>query len=68
MIKLTVKQAAQYLNISISTLKRWDKIGKLVPERHPLTRYRYYNIWELDKFVESYTALKVVHTRVYNPK
>ena len=28
---LTIKGAAKYLNVSINTLCKWDKSGKLIP-------------------------------------
>jgi predicted site-specific integrase-resolvase len=34
-------QAAKMLGVSVSTLQRWDRTGKLVPERTPAGRRRY---------------------------
>jgi len=34
-------EAAQMLGVSVSTLQRWDREGKLVPERTPAGRRRY---------------------------
>lgn len=28
---LTIRQASEYLNVSVDTLRKWDKLGKLVP-------------------------------------
>lgn len=39
---LTVGQAANYLGVSISTLRNWDNSGKLAAFRHPLNGYRLY--------------------------
>ncbi|MBM7557915.1 excisionase family DNA binding protein [Halanaerobacter jeridensis] len=32
-MKLSIKEAANFLGVAISILRRWDKEGKLVPER-----------------------------------
>ena len=48
---LTVAQAAQVLGVSKDTLRRWDKSGKLMARRHPVTGYRLYLQTELDSFL-----------------
>ncbi|MCA3269342.1 MAG: MerR family DNA-binding transcriptional regulator [Thalassospira sp.] len=44
---LTVGEAAKTLGVSSSTLRNWDKAGKLRPCRHPVNGYRLYNHKEL---------------------
>lgn len=44
---LTVGEAAVTLGVSRSTLRNWDKAGKLKPYRHPVNSYRLYNRDEL---------------------
>ncbi len=39
---LTIGEAAQQLGVSVSTLRNWDRQGKLVPLRHPVNSYRLY--------------------------
>jgi len=39
---LTVGEAADLLGVSISTLRNWDRQGKLRPVRHPMNDYRLY--------------------------
>ena len=39
---LTVGEAAEELGVSVSTLRNWDREGKLVPPRHPMNSYRLY--------------------------
>jgi excisionase family DNA binding protein len=39
---LTIKAAAEVLEVSEQTLRRWDKAGKLRAKRHPLNGYRLY--------------------------
>ncbi|WP_437713210.1 MerR family DNA-binding transcriptional regulator [Sorangium sp. So ce448] len=39
---LTIKAAAEVLDVSEQTLRRWDKAGKLRAKRHPMNGYRLY--------------------------
>lgn len=39
---LTVAEAAEELGVSASTLRNWDRSGKLVALRHPMNGYRLY--------------------------
>lgn len=39
---LTIKAAAELLEVSEQTLRRWDKAGKLRAKRHPMNGYRLY--------------------------
>jgi len=39
---LTIKAAAEVLDVSEQTLRRWDKAGKLPAKRHPMNGYRLY--------------------------
>ncbi len=45
---LTVGEAAGYLGVSRDTLRRWDRSGKLVARRHPMTEFRLYLTADLD--------------------
>jgi DNA repair protein RadD len=47
---LTVGDAAEYLGISIQTLRRWDSSGKLKSARRPASKYRYYRLADLEPF------------------
>jgi excisionase family DNA binding protein len=55
---LTVGEAASTLGVSRSTLRNWDKKGKLKPYRHPLNGYRLYNRNELDALLREVRAAK----------
>lgn len=46
----TIGEAADYLGISIQTLRRWDASGKLKSNRHPGSKYRYYRLVDLEPF------------------
>ena len=50
---LTVSEAAEYLGVSPSTLRNWDKADKLKSYRHPLNNYRLYKKQDLDKLLET---------------
>ncbi len=49
----TVSEVADILSISKQTLRRWDKNGKLVAERHPINNYRVYHRTQLHQFEEA---------------
>ena len=50
---MTVGEAAETLGVSRSTLRNWDKAGKLKPYRHPVNRYRLYSRKELDALLKN---------------
>jgi len=39
---LTIRQAADLIGVSTSTLRAWDRAGKLAAARNPMNRYRLY--------------------------
>jgi len=55
---LTVGEAAAKLGVSRSTLRNWDKAGKLSPHRHPINGYRLYNRSELEELLAQIKGLK----------
>lgn len=40
---LTIGKAAEVLGVSVSTLRNWDRDGKLPAARHPINQYRLYS-------------------------
>ncbi len=48
---MTVGEASEYLGVSATSLRRWDRAGKLKARRHPVSRYRLYLKADLDKFL-----------------
>ncbi len=48
---LTVNEAARFLGVSASTLRNWDRQGKLRPLRHPMNRYRLYTEESLQRLL-----------------
>lgn len=55
---LTVKAAAEFLGVSASTLRNWDRAGKFKPHRHPMNRYRLYSRAELEAVLRSAARLE----------
>jgi excisionase family DNA binding protein len=49
---LTVGEAAEYLGVSASTLRNWDRAGKVQAIRHPVNGYRLYRKEELANLLE----------------
>jgi len=47
--KVRIGGAAEILNVSVQTLRNWEKSGKLTPERS-VGRQRYYRIQDLKRF------------------
>lgn len=47
---LTIREAAELLSVSIDTLRRWDKSGKLVATRKDRGTHRYYVKEDLELF------------------
>ena len=58
---LTVSEAAQYLAISWTTLRNWDKTGKLTPYRHPINGYRLYLAADLDRILTTIKRNTIDH-------
>lgn len=48
---IRVGEAAEFLGVCKETLRNWDKSGKLVAMRHPVTGYRYYRQQDLEKIL-----------------
>ena len=55
---LTVGEAAAKLGVSRSTLRNWDKAGKLTPHRHPINGYRLYHRKELENLLAQITNVR----------
>lgn len=50
---LTVKEAAEFLGVTTTTLRNWDRRGKLIPVRHPVNQYRLYRKTDLEELLNS---------------
>lgn len=49
---LTVSQAATVLGVSASTLRNWDRMGKVSARRHPVNGYRLYLQADLNRLLK----------------
>ncbi|MDP2692658.1 MAG: helix-turn-helix domain-containing protein [bacterium] len=54
---LTISHASKILNVSIDTLRRWDKKGKLKAVRHKDDGYRYYSKEIIELYLKDIFAL-----------
>jgi excisionase family DNA binding protein len=55
---LTIREVAKLFNISLMTLRRWDKEGKLKAFRPSLMNKRRYKKSDIIKFLNSYPKEK----------
>jgi excisionase family DNA binding protein len=53
---MTITEAAEFLGVSVSTLRNWDRAGKLRAARNPMNRYRLYEKADLEKVLLSLQA------------
>ncbi len=49
----TVGEAAEFLGVSTTTLRNWDRSGKLKTRRHPKNDYRIYLHEDLEAVLQS---------------
>ena len=52
---LTVSEAAALLGVSTSTIRNWDRAGKLKAVRHPINNYRLYKRQQLQSLLDHLT-------------
>lgn len=50
---LSVSKAAFFLGVSASTIRNWDRAGKLRAVRHPMNNYRLYDRRQLQDLLDS---------------
>ena len=48
---LTIREAADLVGVSPSTLRAWDRAGKLRATRNPMNRYRLYRREDIERFL-----------------
>jgi DNA-binding transcriptional MerR regulator len=49
---INIKQASEMLGVSKLTLRNWDRDGKLIAKRHPISNYRVYLAEDLEKIIK----------------
>ena len=55
---MTVGEASDYIGASSSSLRRWDRAGKLKARRHPVSDYRLYLKADLDEFLSEFGVVE----------
>ncbi len=48
---LTIKEAAELLGVTPTTLRNWDRSGKLIARRDPVNDYRLYAVEDISQFL-----------------
>src|SRR6266446_7365665 len=54
---ISIGKTAKLLGVSIDTLRRWDKSGRLKPTRSGIKGHRYYLQSDIDEFLRDVTVL-----------
>ena len=49
---VTVNEAASLFGVTVQTIRRWDKLGKLKAVRHPMNNYRLYRLIDIREIAE----------------
>ena len=49
---IKIEEAAEILNVSKMTLRRWDNAGKLKAYRHPINNWRLYKKSDIEKLMK----------------
>ncbi len=53
---LRIGDAARYLGVSPSTLRNWERAGKIATHRHPVNNYRLFRRPDLDALLHQIEA------------
>jgi excisionase family DNA binding protein len=64
----TIKQAAEYLGVTPLTLRNWDKNGKFLAGRHPISNYRIYKTEDLEKLLREIDSGDTYRLKLSKPK
>ncbi len=65
---MTVGAASEYLGVSPTSLRRWDRAGKLIARRHVVSKYRLYLKTDLDKFLAEFGVVEEPTAKVSRAK
>lgn len=50
---LTIKNAAEFLGVTVNTLRNWEKDKKIIVYRNPQNQYRLYKREDLEKVLNN---------------
>ena len=56
---ITIKEAAEILEVNPMTLRRWDKKGRLKAFRHPINGYRIYKPEQIKRLANKLKIAKI---------
>ncbi len=59
---MKISEAAEFCGVTAETMRNWDRSGRLVPERNPVTGYRYYRPEKLEAFLKQAVAERRSHS------
>ena len=65
---LTIKEAAEFLGVTTLTLRNWDKNGKFLAGRHPISNYRIYKVGDIEALLEEIDSGNSHHLKLSKPK
>lgn len=54
---MKIQEAADFIGVTTTTLRNWEKEGKLKAYRHPTSNWRLYKQEDLEKFLEAIKTL-----------
>ncbi|PIR45071.1 MAG: hypothetical protein COV10_01500 [Candidatus Vogelbacteria bacterium CG10_big_fil_rev_8_21_14_0_10_51_16] len=63
-VGITIKKAAELLDVSVATMRNWDSKGVLKARRGTTNGYRYYDIGKLEHFAEKKNLRRGANTKV----
>lgn len=49
---IKIEEAAEMLNVTKMTLRRWDNAGKLKAYRHPINNWRFYKKSDIENLMK----------------
>ena len=64
----TIKEAAACLGVTPLTLRNWDKNGKFLAGRHPISNYRIYKTEDLEKLLREIDAGDTYRIKLSKPE
>jgi len=64
----TIKEAAEFLGVTPLTLRNWDRNGKFLAGRHPISNYRIYKIEHLETLAKEIDAGDTHHLKISKAK
>lgn len=62
---MSVGEAAEYLGVSVTTLRRWEKLGKFVPAHRTFGQHRRYSVEQCNAYLGVASAKNIEKTICY---